>query len=233
MEQVYSSLTQRAVHVHQKLVRNSGQHRILIAVSGSPGSGKSTIASQVVQRINSILQRPVAICIAMDGFHYTREYLDTLPNRVEAHACRGAEWTFDANGVVALVQMLSISKKTSEPSTIFAPSFDHKLKDPIPNAIRIEPEVEIVIIEGNWLLLDSDPWKQIQENVDDTWFVDVDEELASRRIARRHLTAGTEATMEAAIGRARSNDLQHGTIVRRHSLKPNIWVESVEVNEGK
>ncbi|KAI1742429.1 P-loop containing nucleoside triphosphate hydrolase protein [Xylaria scruposa] len=231
MEQVYASLTQRAIDIHEKLVRVSGQRRIVIAFSGPPGSGKSTIAARVVQRINTTFQRPIATCLAMDGFHYTRAYLDTLPNHIEAHARRGAPWTFDANGVVGLFKTLSASRVGVEPITIFAPSFDHKLKDPIAEAIRIEPETEIVIVEGNWLLLDRDPWKQIPKYVDDTWFVDVEPTLASHRIALRHITAGIEATWEAAMARTEANDLPNGDEVRKHLLTPKVRVESVEIAE--
>ncbi|KAI1294448.1 P-loop containing nucleoside triphosphate hydrolase protein [Xylaria venustula] len=231
MDRVYSSLTQRAVDIHQKLVGDSGQTRIVIAFSGPPGSGKSTIVEQVVRRINTIFQRPLATCLAMDGFHYPRAYLNTLPNHTEAHTYRGAAWTFDADGVVNLVKTLSVSRNTTEPVTILAPSFDHNLKDPVPDAIRIEPKTEIVIIEGNWLLLDRDPWKQIPEHVDDTWFVDVDPELALHRIARRHLAAGIEDTWEAAMTRAKSNDLRNGDEVRRYLLQAKVRVKSIEINE--
>ncbi|KAH8160441.1 hypothetical protein CIB48_g7808 [Xylaria polymorpha] len=231
MEHVYSSLTQRAVDIHKKFVGDSGQRRIVIAFSGPPGSGKSTIAAQVVRRINTTFQRSIATCLAMDGFHYTREYLDTLPNHIEAHARRGAPWTFDADGVVRLLKTLSASRVDIEPVGILAPSFDHKLKDPVAEAIRIEPETEIVIVEGNWLLLDREPWKRIPSYVDDTWFVDVAPALASHRIALRHITAGIEDTWEAAMARAEANDLLNGDEVRKHLLEPNIRVESVEINE--
>ncbi|KAJ3578443.1 hypothetical protein NPX13_g2118 [Xylaria arbuscula] len=231
MEQVYSSLTRRAISIHKKLVGESGHRRIVIAFSGPPGSGKSTIANEVAQQINAQFQRPLAIYLGMDGFHYTRNYLDTLPNHLEAHTYRGAAWTFDADGVLALMETLSSSRTAFEPITILAPSFDHELKDPVPDAIRIESEAEIVIIEGNWLLLDRDPWKQIQKLVDDTWFVDVDPELALGRVARRHLAVGIEQTWEAAVARAELNDLRNGNEVRTHLLEPNVRIRSVEVIE--
>ncbi|GAP83879.1 putative phosphoribulokinase uridine kinase family protein [Rosellinia necatrix] len=228
MEQVYLSLAQRAVNVHRNSISIPGQRRIIIALSGPPGSGKSTIAAQVVQRINTTAQRPIATCLAMDGFHFTRAHLDTLPNRIEAHARRGAAWTFDADGVVALLRTLSASRTDVKPTTILAPSFDHAVKDPVADAIRIEPDIEIVILEGNWLLLDRDPWRQIPEYVDDTWFVDVAPALALHRIAQRHIAAGIEDNWEAAIARAERNDLANGDEVRECLLKPNIRVQSVE-----
>lgn len=164
----------------------------------------------------------------MDGFHYTRNYLDTLPDRIEAHTCRGAAWTLDADGDVALVKKLSISRTANEPVTIFAPSFDHRLRDAVLDAIRIEPEAEIILIEGNWLLLNRDPWKKIKEHVDDMWFVDVDPELALGRVARRHLAAGIEQTWETAVARAESNDLRNANEIRTHLQEPNIRVKSVE-----
>ncbi|KAJ8133443.1 hypothetical protein O1611_g190 [Lasiodiplodia mahajangana] len=229
MEQVYSSLTQRALDMHRDLDGTPNQRRIIIAFSGPPGSGKSTIAAQVMQRINTIAKSSIATCLPMDGFHYTRQSLDSLPNHIEAHACRGAAWTFDADKVVNLIKTLSASRISAEPVTIFAPSFDHSLKDPIADAIRIEHEIEIVIVEGNWLLLDREPWRQIPGYVDDTWFVDVDSALAAQRIARRHIAAGIENTWEAAMARVEANDLPNGIDVRKYLLEPNVRVKSVEI----
>ncbi|KAI1130728.1 hypothetical protein F5Y10DRAFT_262876 [Nemania abortiva] len=97
MERVYSFLAQRAVNIHIGLKGAPGQGRIVIAFAGPPGYRKSTVAAEVVQQINKIVKRPIATCLPMDGFHYTRAYLGGLPNHVEAHARRGAAWTFDSD----------------------------------------------------------------------------------------------------------------------------------------
>lgn len=115
---------------------------------------------------------------------------------------------------------------------ILAPSFDHALKDPTLDAIRIPPEVEVVILEGNWLLLDEEPWCRISGLVDDTWFVDVDPGLARERIAKRHLRSGIEKTWEAAVRRAEGNDLRNGEEVRRRLVEPGVRVMSVDVPAG-
>ncbi|KAI0533981.1 P-loop containing nucleoside triphosphate hydrolase protein [Xylaria digitata] len=229
MEHIYSPLTQRADNIYRELITEcSGQRRILIAFAGPPGSGKLTIAAQVVQRINTAVQHPIAASLPMDGFHYTRAHLDTLPNNAEAHARRGASWTFDADGVVALLKILSASRCGADPVTVLAPSFDHSIKDPIVDSIRIGPETQIIIVEGNWLLLDREPWRQIPKYVDNTWFVDVDASLARQRIVERHIVSGIESTWETALNRADTNDLPNGDEVRDHLARPNIRVMSVE-----
>lgn len=226
MDSVYTKLAERALDIYTASKQDS-LTRVIIAFSGPPGSGKSTIAAEVVQRINTQTGRPTAAVLPMDGFHYSRAYLNTLPNRSEAYARRGAHWTFDSDGVLKLVKALHISRN-GHTHVITAPSFDHKSKDPVADALRIEPETQIVIIEGNWLLLDRAPWKQILDYVDDTWFVDVEPSLARHRVAARHIEAGIETTWEEAIARANKNDLLNGEEVRRNLIPPNVIVQSVD-----
>jgi pantothenate kinase len=167
----------------------------------------------------------------MDGFHLPRSALDALPNRAEAYARRGASWTFDAAGVLNLVAALHQSRRQDDQprEVILAPSFDHVLKDPTVDAIRIAPEVEMVILEGNWLLLDEEPWVGISALVDETWFVDVEPAVARDRVARRHLRSGIEETWEGAVRRAEGNDLRNGEEVRRRLVKPGVRVMSVQI----
>lgn len=227
MEHVYTTLTDRALAVQGKLKQDNPNVRTVVALAGPPGSGKTTIANEVARRINAQIGRPVAAVLAMDGFHYSRAHLDALPNRAEAYARRGAHWTFDAAGVLDLVNKLHVSR-LERSQAILAPSFDHELKDPIADNICISPQVEIVILEGNWLLLDKDPWKRVAGLVDDTWFVDVDREAARQRVAARHIKAGIESTIEAALARVDGNDSINGDEIREHLVKPNMVVQSLD-----
>jgi pantothenate kinase len=53
----------------------------------------------------------------------------------------------------------------SEPEiTISAPSFDHAAKDPVENAISISSRSRVVIVEGNYTLLNQSPWSDIAGN---------------------------------------------------------------------
>lgn len=84
----------------------------------------------------------------MDGYHYSRAQLDAMPDPVTAHARRGAEFTFDGEAFLRLVQKLSEPLTPATP-TIFAPSFDHAIKDPKADDIPVEPTQRIVVLEGN------------------------------------------------------------------------------------
>ncbi|KPM37535.1 hypothetical protein AK830_g9011 [Neonectria ditissima] len=228
MDCVYSALAERALDIRRRSTQNSSTTRVIIALSGPPGSGKSTIASEVAYLINAQTTQPTATVLPMDGFHHSRAHLDTLPNRREAYYRRGIYWTFDAEGVLQLVKVLHASRHGAS-AVITAPSFDHESKDPVADDLRIEPEIEIVIIEGNWLLFDKEPWKQIHDYVDDAWFVDVEPSLALQRLAVRHIKSGIETEWEAAVDRARETDLKNGEEVRGNLIQPNIIVKSIEV----
>jgi pantothenate kinase len=79
--------------------------------------------------VNERFGSEIAVAVSMDGYHFTRAQLDKMPNPVEAHARRGAEFTFDGEGFLALVRRL---REPLEPTaaTVYAPSFDHAVKDP-------------------------------------------------------------------------------------------------------
>ncbi|KAL4813453.1 P-loop containing nucleoside triphosphate hydrolase protein [Aspergillus spinulosporus] len=212
MEAVYQTLVARALQVAQGRPRSdSGSlKRVIIALSGPPGAGKLTIAETVIARLNALATKPFAIALSMDGFHYPKKYLDELENPEEAHARRGAHWTFDASEV------------------IHAPQFDHGVGDPVEGAIEVSPEVSLIILEGNYLAYNVPPWSEIGDYVDDTWFVDVDMEVAKRRIARRHLASGIEKTMEDAVRRAENNDMLNNVDIHANLIKPAVVVYSVD-----
>lgn len=51
---------------------------------------------------------------------------------------------------------------TTEPEIrILAPSFDHATKDPVEDSIVISSRTRIVIVEGNYTLLNQAPWSDV------------------------------------------------------------------------
>jgi pantothenate kinase len=151
----------------------------------------------------------IATYLPMDGYHLSRAQLDAMPDPRYAHDRRGAAFTFDGDAFIHLMKKLKepISHGTL---TIYAPSFDHALKDPVNDDIPIPPTSRIVVIEGNYLSLHKEPWMEVRELVNESWFVEVDFEVAGQRLVPRHIKAGIAADEEGAWKRVRENDLVNG-----------------------
>lgn len=156
------------------------------------------------------------MAVSVDGFHLTRKELAAMPNAEEVFARRGAPWTFDADGILEFVQSLKATclQPAALRSAILAPSFDHALKDPVPASLCIPPAASVILLEHNYLLLDQGRWATIATNLDFKVFIQVDEDVAQERVARRHLLSGIEATMEASIARFQTNDALNGRLIR-------------------
>lgn len=227
MESTYQDLARRLLsHFDSLEGKNPGPARLVIAISGGPGSGKSTIAEAVARRVQLMPGRsclPKVAVVSMDGYHLPRAVLDQMPNREEMYRRRGAPFTFDAEAVVSLVRRC----KYGVNETITAPSFDHALKDPVADGIVIPADTNIILIEGLYLLLDVKPWSQIGEIADEAWFVDVELGVAKDRVAERHVAAGIEKTMDLARRRVEANDELNAIYVKKQSTKMDIVIQSV------
>lgn len=224
MNEVYHRLAQHAVEAFTRLTTSS---RLLIALAGAPGAGKTTTALAVADIVNAQLL-PAAdprsmVVISMDGFHYPRSVLDAMSDPKLAHEKRGAPFTFDSQACVDFVKACRDNTKKHQ-----APSFDHAVKDPINDGITIPKHTKIVIIEGNYVLSDEQPWKQISDFIDEKWFISVKEDLVRDRVAARHVLSGITEDLEKGYWRADNIDLPNGAYVREHLVKPDLEVESIE-----
>lgn len=132
-----------------------------------------------------------------------------MPDPHTAHARRGAAFTFDAPAFLELVKKLR-EPLCPETETIFAPSFDHAVKDPVADDIPIPATSRIIVMEGNYLSLGKGEWKEAAELMDELWFVEVDEDVARKRLAKRHVASGIVADEEGGLRRADENDLPNG-----------------------
>lgn len=145
-----------------------------------------------------------------------------------------------------LVENLLVTPVTTatEPDIcILAPSFDHATKDPVEDSIAISSRTRVVIVEGNYTLLDQAPWSNVAKSCTERyvvyvgefetrgllanrWFVDAPVDLVRKRLAKRHLAAGIETTMEAAVRRAEENDIPNGTMIRSMLVAPDLIIEN-------
>ncbi|WP_129666298.1 nucleoside/nucleotide kinase family protein [Phytoactinopolyspora endophytica] len=151
--------------------------RSLIGVVGVPGAGKSTFAAALVRTIGAS-----AVNVPMDGYHLADVELDRLGLRGR----KGAPETFDAYGYAAL-----LSRIRSRPShVVYAPGFERELEQPIAGAQPVGPAPDVVVTEGNYLLLDEPGWREARACLDEVWYVHTDEEIRSRRLIDRHIQFG-------------------------------------------
>lgn len=208
----------------------------MVAVSGIPGSGKTTLATNVVGRVNAIFRerapgtstgRAIAAVVPMDGYHLSRAQLSAMPDPALAHARRGAAFTFDGESFLQLVDALR-KPLLPESRTVYAPSFDHSVKDPVADDVPISPSMRIVVFEGNYLSLDKSPWREAAELMDELWFVDVDFDVARRRLVPRHVKAGIARDEEAAHHRVTENDLVNGKEIVDNRLEVHEIIVSKE-----
>ncbi|KAL4927224.1 kinase-related protein [Aspergillus undulatus] len=188
--------------------------RLLIAVSGIPGSGKTELAISMAKRINELYGaqnggRLIATSIPMDGYHLTRAQLAQMPDPEMAAARRGAAFTFDGDKFLELVRALR-EPLTAQTQTLHAPSFDHAVKDPVDNDIPIAAERRVILFEGNYLSLNREPWSLAAKLMDELWFVDVDFDTARKRLIKRHVKAGIAKDEAEAEKRVDENDLVNG-----------------------
>ncbi|KAL4873130.1 hypothetical protein BDV12DRAFT_160428 [Aspergillus spectabilis] len=210
MESQVSRLVDKVWEKFQNTPQNA---RLLIAVSGIPGSGKTELAITLARRINQIYSDKneglIAATIPMDGYHLTRAQLAQMPDPEFAAARRGAAFTFDGDKFLQLVRALR-EPLTAQTETLHAPSFDHAVKDPLDDDIPIAATRRVIIFEGNYLSLDKEPWSSAAKLMDELWFVDVDFDTARQRLIKRHVKAGIAEDEAQAEKRANENDLVNG-----------------------
>ena len=203
--------------------------RWIIGIVGIPSSGKSYVAERLKDAVNSMAKQSICEYIGMDGFHFTREYLDNMDNPQLAHQKRGAHWTFDCDAFSKLLRSISMDTKND----IIAPTFDHKLKDPSPNGTVIKAKHRIVIVEGLYLFLDILLWKQmISPYFDEKWLLHCDWKLAEKRIIQRHVRSGIAANERDALFRWEDNDKPNGQFLLKHLDMSQLHVIMDAVDDG-
>jgi len=159
---------------------SNGERRILGLV-GAPGAGKSTLAHVLAQQWPNAIQ-----VLPMDGFHLANVELERLGRKQR----KGAPDTFDAFGFIALLKRLRVQTANE---MVYAPSYERTLEEGVAGAIAVQPSTPLIVVEGNYLLLSDPPWNQVQALLDETWFVDVPQDLRIRRLTQRHQQFGRDA----------------------------------------
>jgi len=187
--------------------------RHIIAIAGAPASGKSTLAEALVNSLNSNRAGRAAL-LPMDGFHYDDCVLDARGHRSR----KGAPHTFDVGG---LKHMLLRLKARDEPD-VAVPVFDRSIEIARAGASILAKSVEIIIAEGNYLLLDQAPWLSLHSLYDITVFADVPESVLRERLNQRW--ESYQLSPAQINSKLEENDLPNGRLVRQESIDAQFKV---------
>ena len=182
-----------------KQISEKAGARFVLGIVGPPGAGKSTLAEQLRDILNE--SGRLAVVAPMDGFHRSNAELDAMGARPR----KGEPDTFDADAYVAALRRVRGQVRVEWPT------FSRVTDEPVPGGVVIDGE-PIVITEGNYLLLDEGPWKDVRGLLDEAWFVDVPDEVLVPRLLERFLAGGrSRAEAEAKIA---ESDLRNAALVR-------------------
>ena len=154
--------------------------RVLVGLVGAPGSGTSTLARRLANRLSA--RGVPSVRVPMDGFHLA----DVALLERGLLARKGAVETFDAHGYLALLRRL----RAETDHDVLAPGFERDLEQPLAASITIAPEHRVVVTEGNYLLDADEPWPDVRRELDAVWFVDLDDGRRRSRLVMRHVKHG-------------------------------------------
>ncbi|QQA41876.1 nucleoside/nucleotide kinase family protein [Pelagovum pacificum] len=193
------NLLAEAVHAARE-----DRQRVLVAIAGAPASGKSTLAAELLRRMRN--QKVRAEVVPMDGFHLDNAVLEARGLKLR----KGAPETFDSLGFLNAVRRLK------EGEEVVLPLFDRPRDLAIAGAVVVEPDCQVVIVEGNYLLFDERPWLNLAGLWDISARIDVPTADLRSRLIQRWLSHGFSRT--AATQRAERNDMPNALRVIEKSL---------------
>ena len=203
--------------------QRSKDGRTVIGIAGPPASGKSTLAEAVTQALNQEQTSgvPKAALLPMDGYHLDNRLLESRG----LLARKGAPETFDAHGFCAAVRCA----KSTEIET-FYPRFDRQMDLAIANSIAVHPDTPGVVVEGNYLLLQEDPWASLRDVFSASVFVCPSMEALRDRLKQRWLGHGFDA--ETAELKANGNDLPNAERVVGNSAAADLHLTQAYTEFG-
>ena len=160
----------------------AGSGRVVIGICGIPGAGKTTLAREMVARLET--HGTPAAHLPMDGFHLRAA---TLAAR-GATDRKGAPDTYDVDGYLALLRQV----RSGFGMAVWAPDYDREVHDVVARRLLIHPQARAIVTEGNYLGLAEGPWAATRPLLSELWGVETPWEVARERLIERRVTTGRD-----------------------------------------
>ena len=189
--------------------------RVIAAIAGPPGAGKSTVAERLCDLLNNQAAGMAAI-LPMDGYHLDNMVITPLGLRPR----KGIPETFDPDGLYHMLVRLHANQE----ARVAVPVFDRDVDIARAGARFIAASVQVVIVEGLYLLLKQQPWPRMRRLFDLAVMVDVPEAVLRARLTARWVGYGLSP--EEIEWKVNGNDLPNGRLVRAESDQPDFLLQN-------
>ena len=161
-----------------------GAPRTYVFLAAPPATGKSVLTELLVRRAR---HHGIDLdAIGIDGFHHPQEHLErTLVasdgGEVPLARYKGSPDTFDTEGLARHLE-------AGLTEDVRWPVYDRTVHDVVPDARPVT--ARLVVVEGNWLLLDDPRWTPLLRYSSSNVFIDADPQLLRDRLIDRKIRGG-------------------------------------------
>jgi len=160
--------------------------RLIVFLAAPPAAGKSTLAVFLQTLAGDMDGMPAMQAAGMDGFHYRSDYLQSHTaerngQTVTLKSIKGAPESFDTAALGSKLEKLKYS-------AVLWPFYDRRLHEPVADAVLLN--APIILLEGNYLLLDEAPWNTLR--CDHSVFIRADEAMLKGRLISRKMMGGLD-----------------------------------------
>lgn len=207
---------------HLRSLQKEKKGRILVYLVAPPGVGKTTL-SMFLEDLSRDGQGEELQAIGMDGFHRYQAYLASHKMRrngeeVSMVTLKGSPETFDDEKLRQKIIQL-----TKEENVMW-PLYVRSIHNPVEDQIKVTKN--IVVLEGNYLLLKDKDWRDLKQYCDYSIFISTKLQYIEERLIARKMMGGT--SREDAYLFYKNSDAYNAQYILTHSQKADLMCEMSE-----
>ena len=193
--------------------------RIIVMLAAPPGAGKSTLSGFFEHLSMEVIPDKKVQAIGMDGFHRRQEYLTTHTAEVNGKEIlmvdiKGAPVTFDIEKLKDKLNEIASGMNCGWPV------YNRLLHNPVEDAVFVDGD--IIILEGNYLLLDEDGWRELADKADYTVSIKADPDMLRERLIARKISTG--CPKDEAIAFVEFSDMANVMLCLKKTKPADLWL---------